>query len=183
MAQMESRSNMETPALPHLTSAELAAMGEKRVHDFAEAQAVLFGTLQETHRRWLDRMQSEARLALEFTHKVTNARSIPDTVSACREWTCRHFEMMADDGKHLLADSQKIVETSARFLSLVDVAEEQSAGGAPGRDRPAGDRQHVRAFDHDEPAHSSPATVSGRRTAMSADGFDESRTGGGAASL
>src|SRR5215475_9865000 len=118
MAQTESRSKgMEKPSLPDLTPMGLAAMGEKRMEEFARAQAVIFSALQETQRRWLDRIQSEARLTSEFTHRVTNARSIPDAVAACREWTSRQFEMMADDGSHLLADSRKVVETSARFLS------------------------------------------------------------------
>src|SRR5215470_12218001 len=119
MAQTEAGSKaMENPSLSHLTPIGLAAMGEKGMEEFAKAQAVLFGTLQETHQRWLDRMQSEARLASEFTRRVTNARSVPDAVAACREWTSQQLEMMADDSKHFLAGSRKVVETSARFLSV-----------------------------------------------------------------
>jgi hypothetical protein len=181
MAQTESQSKgMQTPTLPHLTPAELAAMGEKRLEDYAKAQAVLFGTLHETHQRWLDRMQSEARLASEFTRKVANARSIPDTMAACREWASRRFEMMADDGNHLLADSRKMMETGARFLSFVD---ETGAGSDPGRDYPAGDRQHLRALNPDEPARTAPATAPGQRAAMRPDGREESRPGSNAASL
>ena len=36
---------------------------------------------------------------------------------ACQEWTSRRFEMIADDGKHLLADTQKFMETGARLVS------------------------------------------------------------------
>jgi hypothetical protein len=181
MAQTESQSKgMQTPTLPHLTPAELAAMGEKRLEDFAKAQAVLFGTLHETHQRWLDRMQSEARLASEFTRKVANARSIPDTMAACREWASRRFEMMADDGNHLLADSQKVIETGARFLSFVD---EPGAGSEPGRDNSAGDRQRLKAFNPDEPGRTGSATTPGQRAATRSDVREESRSGSNAASL
>jgi hypothetical protein len=118
MARTESHSSgVEKSSLPNLTPKSLAAMGERRMEDFAKAQSVILNTLQETHRRWLDRMQSEARRASELTERVTNARSIPDAMAACREWTSRRFEMMAEEGNQLLAESRKVVETSARFLS------------------------------------------------------------------
>jgi hypothetical protein len=122
----------ERPLPPRLTPVGLAAMGEKGIEEFAKAQAELFSALQETHRRWLDRMQSEVRLASELTHKVTNARSVPDAMAACQEWTSRRLDMMAEDSTHLLAGSQKFIETGARFLSngLFFNGQEQSADAA-----------------------------------------------------
>jgi hypothetical protein len=104
-------------AIPNLTPSGLAAMGKKNVEELARAQAEFFSTLQETHRHWFDRIQSEARLTAEFAHEVANADSIPDAVAACHQWTSRRFEMMMDDNKHLLADSQKVMKTGALFLS------------------------------------------------------------------
>jgi hypothetical protein len=116
MAQMESYfEKTENPSLPHLTFSGFPMMGKKSMEEFAKAQAELFGTLQKTHRHWFDRIQTEAKLASEFADRATNARSIPDAVAACQEWTSRRFEMMATDGTRLLADSQKIME-AARFL-------------------------------------------------------------------
>jgi hypothetical protein len=155
MAQTEIHSKQtEKSALPNLTPTGLAAMGEKRIEEFAVAQAVIFSTLQETHRRWLDRMQSDARLASEFTRRVTNARSFPDAVAACREWTSQRFEIMADEGTHLLAGSQRVVETSARFLANGSFAMNENGTSADaGRDRaapdqPVGDRQRSQVLDH-----------------------------------
>jgi hypothetical protein len=92
-------------------------MGKKRIEDFVNAQTELFEALQATNRQWLDRAQTEANLASEFAAKLTAARSIPDAMTACQDWTTRRFELMAEDGKHLLADSQKFIETGARLLS------------------------------------------------------------------
>lgn len=118
MAQTEPNpGRTENPSLSNLTPSGLAALGKKSMEEFAKAQSDLLSTMQDAHRRWFDRMKSEAKLASEFAHKVTNCRSIPDAVSACQEWTGRHFEMMADDSRHLLTDSQKMMERSARFLS------------------------------------------------------------------
>ncbi len=107
----------ENPPPFGLTLPGLAALGQKRVEEFARAQADLLTTMKDAHRRWFDRMESEARLASEFTRKVTSCRSIPDAVTACQEWTGRRLEMMADDGKRLLVDSQRMMETGARLLS------------------------------------------------------------------
>jgi hypothetical protein len=38
-------------------------------------------------------------------------------MTACQEWTSWWFEMMAEDGKHLLADTQQFMETGARLMS------------------------------------------------------------------
>ena len=117
MAQTESYSGTENPSLPNLTSSGLAALGKKNVEEFARAQSDLLSVMQSAHRRWFDRMQSEAKFASEFAHKITNCRSIPDAVAACQEWTGRQFALMVDDSKHLLTDSQKVMERGARFLS------------------------------------------------------------------
>jgi len=73
-------------------------------------------TLQETNRQWFDRAQAEANLASEFASKLTAARSIPEAMATCQEWTSRRFEMMAEDGKHLFADTQKFMEAAARLV-------------------------------------------------------------------
>jgi Phasin protein len=118
MAQTEPHSGWtENPSLPPLTPSGLAALGKKSMEEFAKAQSDLWTTMQDAQRHWFDRMRSEAKLASEFAHKVTNCRSIPDAVAACQEWTGRRFEMMVDDSKHLLTDSQKVMERGARFLS------------------------------------------------------------------
>jgi hypothetical protein len=108
-------------------------MGLKSMEEFAKVQAELFGTLQETHRHWFDRIQSEARLASEFAHEVTSAGSIPDAVAACQEWTSRRLDMMLDDNRHLLTHSQKVMKTGALFLSnglFVNGQDDASAGTA-----------------------------------------------------
>jgi hypothetical protein len=175
MAQTEAHSNgMEKSSLPNLTPTGLAAMGEKRMEEFAKVQAVIFSTLHETHRRWLGRMQSEARLASEFTERVTRARSMPDAMAACREWTSHRLEMMADEGNHLLAESRKVMETGARFLSDGSfVMNEQTAVTEAGKD-PTGDRQRLHTLDH----NTGPAIVSSQPAAIRAGSFEESRPGG-----
>jgi hypothetical protein len=97
-------------------SADFAATAKKRFDEFAKGQTELFETVQEINRRWLERVREEATLASEFSSKLTAARSIPDAMATCQECGARWFETMAEDTKHLLDDTQKFMQMSARIL-------------------------------------------------------------------
>ena len=99
-----------------LAPADFAVEAKKRIEEFANAQTELFDIFQETNRQWVDRIQAEATLASELTSKLTAARSIPDAMSACQEWGSRRFEMMAEDTKHLLDDTQKFMQAGTHLL-------------------------------------------------------------------
>ena len=117
MAQKESHTERTGKASSiNLIPTEFAEIGKKRIEEFVNMQTELLNELQETNRQWFDRAQSEANLASEFTSKLTAARSIPEAMATCQEWTSRRFEMMAEDGKHLLADTQKFMEAVARLM-------------------------------------------------------------------
>jgi hypothetical protein len=106
----------EKSSFADLMPAELAATAKKRVEDFVNAQTELFEKLQESNRRWLERVGSEVNLASEFASKLTAGRSIPDAMTAYQEWATRRFEMMAEDSKQLLSDCQNFTEVGAHFL-------------------------------------------------------------------
>lgn len=117
MAQKETHSEQtEKFPLLNLNPTEFAVIGKKRAEDLAKAQTEFLEKLQETNGQWVERMQSEAKLASDFASKLTSARSIPDAMVACQEWTNRHLELMAEDGKHFLDDTQKFMETGARLM-------------------------------------------------------------------
>ena len=101
----------------NLSPGEFAAAAKIRVDAFMDLQAELLNELQESNRRWFDRAHSAANLASDFAAKLTAAHSIPEAMTACQEWTAQRFEMMAEDSRHLLADTQKFMETGARFMS------------------------------------------------------------------
>jgi len=116
MPQKESYTDREKSLLPNLISLEFATMGKKRIEDFVNMQTELFENLQEANRHWLERVQSEATLASEFATKLTATRSISDAMTTCQEWTSRQIEMMAEDSKLLVADTQRFMQTGVRLL-------------------------------------------------------------------
>lgn len=103
--------------VPDLYQAALAETSKQRVEDMLKAQTELFQYLQELNQRWLARMQLEAAMASEFATKLAASRSFPETAAACQEWTNRRIELLAQDGQHLLADTMKVMEASARMLA------------------------------------------------------------------
>ena len=97
--------------------AEFAATAMKRFGEFTKAQTEQLSNFQETNRQWLERVQAEASLASELISKLTAARSIPDAMTAYQEWGSRRLEMMAEDTKHLMDNTQKFMQTSARLIA------------------------------------------------------------------
>jgi hypothetical protein len=101
----------------NLPPAEFATAAMKRFEEFAKAQTEQFNNLQETNRQWLDRVQAETNLASEFVSKLAAARSIFDAMTAYQVWGSRRLEMIPEDTKHLLDNTQKCMQMTAQLLA------------------------------------------------------------------
>jgi hypothetical protein len=101
----------------NLTAADIAAETKKQIEEFANAQTKQLDRLQEANRLWLDRIQAEANLASEVASKLSSARSLPEAMTACQYWGKRRVEMMAEDTKHILDDTQNLMQMSAQLLA------------------------------------------------------------------
>lgn len=96
--------------------ADFMATTKKQFDDFTATQADLLEKFRETNRQWLDRMQAEMSLAATFSTKLIGARSFPEAMSTCQEWTHRRIEMLAEDTKHVMDDTQKFMQAGAHLL-------------------------------------------------------------------
>ena len=115
--QKQSPSGQFDKLVANSIPAAFAVFNKKGMEELADMQSQWLGQIQEASQHWIDRMQSEAKIGSEFAAKLTSARSLPDAMAIYQEWSSRRFEMMAEDGKHLLACFQKLMETNARLLS------------------------------------------------------------------
>jgi hypothetical protein len=100
------------PALPGI-----AVMANKRFEELAEVQSDFLEEIREANQKWLDRIQSEANLASEFSSKLTASHSMADTTTACQEWANRRLELFTEDSQLLITRSQKFMENAAQLLS------------------------------------------------------------------
>jgi hypothetical protein len=98
-------------------TAEFVAEGRHRLEDFAGAQTQFWDRLQDSNRKWLDRIQIEANMAAEFANKLGSAKSLVDTANILQSWTVKHMEMATEDARRMLTDTQEIFTAGARFWS------------------------------------------------------------------
>jgi len=117
MPQKESYTDRAEKSPPNLLSPQFAIMGKNSIEELLNAQTELLENLQATNRHWLECVQSETALASKFASKLTTTRSIPEAMTTCQEWTSRQIEMMAEDSKLLVADTQRFMEMGTRMLS------------------------------------------------------------------
>jgi hypothetical protein len=96
---------------------EFVEMGKQRVEALMEMQQELFNVFQEINQAWFDRVRSAATINSELIAKLTAARSMPETAEAYQQCVGKRMEMLVEDGRRLLADSQKIVSLGSKFLT------------------------------------------------------------------
>ena len=117
MAKREYHTEQTAGTTPFgLIPSELITMGRQHIHECAKAHSELVDRFQDANRSWLKYLQSEADLSAEFTSKMIAARSIPGAAAVVLDWTNRHMEMATVDAKHVLADTQEIMEIGLRLL-------------------------------------------------------------------
>ena len=108
----------------------IAAMATKRFEELAEVQSDLLEEIHEANQNWLDRIQSEATLASEFSSRLIASHSIADTTMACQEWAKRRMDLFTEDGQRLMTNSQKFMEKAAQFLSNGWLSNGRTGGNA-----------------------------------------------------
>jgi hypothetical protein len=99
-----------------LIPSEFMTLGRQHVHECMQAHSELLDRVQEVNRSWLEYLRSEAHLSAEFASRMIAARSSPSAATVLFEWIDRHVELATADTKHLLADTQRIVEIGVRLL-------------------------------------------------------------------
>ncbi|HEY7299282.1 MAG TPA: phasin family protein [Xanthobacteraceae bacterium] len=99
------------------TAGDFAEFGAKRVETFMDVQKQLVETFEQINCEHLARIKQETELASDFAGKVTKARSIPEIMTAYQEWLSQRMALFTEYSRKLFEDSQKVVNTTMRFLS------------------------------------------------------------------
>jgi gas vesicle protein len=130
MNQKEAAAREEKASSLNPPPPAIAAIAKKRFEELAEIQSDLLEEIREANQDWLDRMQSEATLASEFSAKLTASHSIADTTTACQEWAKRRMELFTEDGQRLMTNSKNFMEKAAQFLSNGWLSNGRTGGSA-----------------------------------------------------
>jgi hypothetical protein len=83
-------------------------------------QAELFDKIQEVNHHWLERIQSEATLAVEFATKMASARSIPDAATIYHDWASRQLRLAVEDANYAISTGQALMDMGSRLLQGED---------------------------------------------------------------
>jgi len=97
--------------------ATLAGFGTQSIKAALRRQTEMLDVLHDIGRDWFARVTSEAELALKLPNKLSAAHTVPDALSAYNEWLNEWMTMCNEDGRRLIADSQRIMDTGANCFT------------------------------------------------------------------
>jgi hypothetical protein len=116
MAQRNTDESKELP-VPNFIPTEFVELGKKRVETLMALQKDLIEAIQEVNQGWLARARSEANLNSELVTKLSSARSVPEQADAYQQLMGKRMEMLVEDSRRLISDSQKLFSLGTRFLN------------------------------------------------------------------
>jgi uncharacterized protein YciW len=93
-------------------------IGSDSVKAGLRAQKELLDVLHHISQDWFARATTEAELAFRLPSRLTSAPTVSDAFSAYHEWLNEWMSMRSEDGRRLLSDSQKIVDTGVRCFAV-----------------------------------------------------------------
>lgn len=96
---------------------ELFDMARTRIAALLEIQREVMHTFESINHDLLNRMKAEAALASEYMSKLSAVRTVPDATMAYKEWASREMELLAEDGRHMMANSEKLMQASQRLFA------------------------------------------------------------------
>jgi hypothetical protein len=111
------RSRGERPSIASMMSAPFGEMGARSVTAGFRAQQKMLDVLSDISREWFTRATAEAELAFRLPNKLTNARSVPDALSAYQEWLDEWMSMFGEDSQRLVSDGRKLIDTGVRCFA------------------------------------------------------------------
>jgi phasin protein len=115
MTQKETLADTATSAIP-MMHPEILDLARQRIGALFTAQKELMETLEGINHDIFNRARAEAELASEFVGKLSAARSMPDATTTYQEWANRELELLAEDGRHMFANGEKMMQVSRRLF-------------------------------------------------------------------
>ena len=100
-----------------LGPAQVLQFGRERTETMLKTHRELLDAYQEASRAWVDRVKSEVEFWSELAAKLAASRSIPEGLEAYSGAISARMEMVAEDGRRMLADGQKMMSLVMHSVS------------------------------------------------------------------
>src|SRR5262249_15063309 len=113
----EQETMARTDPITSPTAQDFLQIGAKRFESLMEVHRKLLATFEQVQRDRLARTMEETKLASDFATQVTSERSRADIMAIYQQWITKCEEMIAEDGRKFLDDSQKVANAALSLLS------------------------------------------------------------------
>ena len=90
---------------------------QKKSGGFAAAQEALVDEMNTVKQHWADSVQGQFNLTVEWMSRLASARNILDLMTANQDWAVERGSLIADEGKLLLDDYQRVAATAAKCFN------------------------------------------------------------------
>jgi hypothetical protein len=117
MAQTDSKLDSAALSATALVHPEIIGFARKRMEALLDMQKEFVQTLEGFNRDLFSHAKAEAELVSEFMGKLTSVRSLPDATTAYHEWASREMELLAQDGRNMFANGEKLLQASRRLFT------------------------------------------------------------------
>ena len=107
----------ENTAAAETFTTQIGDIGKRSIHAGLRMQTEMFDALQTISHDWITCTTSEAELALNLPNRLVGTRSIPEAITAYQEWLNEWLTICNEDGRRLVADSQKFMTSGIRCLT------------------------------------------------------------------
>ena len=94
---------------PSAAPPQFADMGRQSIDAMMGMQRGLLDAFEELNRHWVSGVNAEAALASELFTKLAAAKSIPEAAVACQGCANRQVEILAENGRQLMATGEKMM--------------------------------------------------------------------------
>jgi hypothetical protein len=102
-------------AIP-LLHPEIIDQAKAKIEALFEVQKELVHTIEEINLELFNRAKAEAELASEFVTKLSAVRSVPDATTTYHTWASREMELLAANGRQMIANGEKFMQASRRLF-------------------------------------------------------------------
>jgi len=111
------RQRSERSARAEAKQIPLGDFGVRSVNAGLRMQKQIYDVFEDIGRQWLERTTAKTQLAYQLPSKLTQAGSIPAAFTAYQEWLSEWVNVLGEDNRRLINDSQRLADTGMRCLT------------------------------------------------------------------
>ena len=94
------------------SSAVASDLGKQNWDACLDMQKGLINAMGTLNQDWSARANAEVTLMSDLAEKLIAARTVPEAAAAYQDWMMKRMEMLAEDGRRLMASGQSIMKSS-----------------------------------------------------------------------